>query len=63
MDNEFFFIEGWTIDFVYRGLDNQVFLQSGGQSSFFTEGGQSSFFTDGWTINFFLQSGGQSTFF
>ena len=31
----FFFIEGWTIDFVYRGLDNHVFLQMGGQSTFF----------------------------
>ena len=54
-------------------MNNQVFLQRGGQSILFTEGwtikffyigvGNQVFYTEGWTINFFLQSGGQSIFF
>ena len=72
MDNQPFFIEVRTINLGYKGLDNEVFLNGVGQSSFFTEwwtinffyrGGQSTFFTEGWTIKFFYRGVNNEVFF
>ena len=44
-------------------MNNQVFLQRGGQSILFTEGWTIKFFYRGVDNQLFLQRGGQSSFF